>query len=292
MYNRIEWVAYDATTGKVYLTETGRDNPAGRWRDEADEGAVYAPHHIARAADQGASGPDADEYWDYYGRVLEFDPETEEMSVHIEGGPYFEESPAEADYPSKHLTNPDGLNVITIDDQQFLAIEEDLNGTSFGRTPAGVSNRLCEMFILDLSIENPSVVDLIRITAIPAGAEVTGVVQTPDGRSLLINSQHPNSNNPFPYNHSLTFAIHGFDELTVTDVNEPNFGDNDDLQIFPNPATRMVYLSETIDFAIYSADGKRVGVYRETSNVDISGFPSGMYYLKLASGDIKKLVVE
>ncbi len=51
-------------------------------------------------------------------------------------------------------------------------------------------------------------------------------------------------------------------------------------------------ISETTDFAVYSADGKRVGVYRETSNIDISGFPSGMYYLKLASGDIKKLVVE
>jgi len=292
MYNRIEWVAYDAATGKVYMTETGRDNPGGRWSDEQSEGAVYAPHHLARAAEQGVSDPGSPDYWDYYGRVLEFDPATEEMSVHIEGGPFFAESPAEADYPDKHLSNPDGLNVITIDEQQFLAIEEDLNGTSFGRMPAGISNRTCEMWLLDLSIEDPTVDDLIRLTAVPAGAEITGVIQTPDGRSLLINSQHPNSSNPFPYNHSLTFAIHGFDELTVSDVNEPNFDDVEEIQIYPNPTTRIVYMSENTDAALYNAEGKRIKVVREANSIDVSGLPSGMYYVQLASGAIKKLVIE
>ena len=292
MYNRIEWVAYDKTTGKVYLTETGRDNPGSRWADENADGAVHAPHHVARAAEQGVADPNASEYWDYYGRVLTFDPATDEMSVHIEGGPYFADSPDEGSYPEKHLSNPDGLNVITIDNHQFLAIEEDLNGNSFGRTPAGVSNRLCELYLLDLEIEDPSVDDLIRITAVPTGAEITGCVQTPDGRSLLINSQHPSSANPFPYNHSLTMAIHGFDELTVTDVNEPNFGDTDGISIYPNPATRMVYMSETTDAALYDANGRRIKVVRERSSIDVSGFPSGIYFVKLANGDIKKLVIE
>ena len=292
MYNRIEWVAYDQASGKVYLTETGRDNPGSRWTDEADAGAVYAPHHLARASAQGVASPGAGEYWDYYGRVLVFDPATDEMSVHIEGGPYFENSPAEADYPNKHLSNPDGLNVITIDGQSFLAIEEDLNGNSFGRTPDGISNRLCEMYVLDLSIENPEIDDLIRITAVPTGAEITGVVQTPDGKSLLINSQHPSSINPFPFNHSLTFAIHGWDQLTVTDLNDPDFQDGSSLQIFPNPATRMVHISEPTSLALYSADGRRINVYREVDQIDVSKLAPGMYYLKLDSGDIKKLVVE
>ena len=292
MYNRIEWVAYDETTGKVYMTETGRDNPGGRWADENGEGAVHAPHHMARAAEQGVADPNSGDYWDYYGRVLVFDPATEEMSVHIEGGPYFAESPAEADYPEKHLSNPDGLNVIEIDEQKFLAIEEDLNGSSFGRMPAGISNRTCELWLLDLSIEEPTVDDLIRITAVPAGAEITGCVQTPDGRSLLINSQHPSSTNPFPYNHSLTFAIHGWDELTVTDVNEPNFGDTEEIEIYPNPTTRVVYISETTDAALYNAEGKRVKVVRESNKIDVSGMPSGMYYVQLANGTIKKLVIE
>ena len=292
MYNRIEWVAYDETTGKVYMTETGRDNPGGRWSGAAGEGAVYAPHHSARAAEQGVADPGSGDYWDYYGRVLVFDPSTDEMSVQIEGGPYFADSPAEADYPEKHLSNPDGLNVIEIDDQKFLAIEEDLNGSSFGRMPAGISNRTCELYILDLSIEEPTIDDLIRITAVPAGAEITGCVQTPDGRSLLINSQHPSSTNPFPYNHSLTFAIHGWDELTVTDVNEPNFGDTEEIEIYPNPTTRIVYMSEVTDAALYNAEGKRIRVVREANKIDVSGLPSGMYYVQLANGAVKKLVIE
>jgi secreted PhoX family phosphatase len=53
MFNRLEWVAYDMVGGNVYIAETGRDNPAGRWRDEHGNGATHAAHHIARAADQG-----------------------------------------------------------------------------------------------------------------------------------------------------------------------------------------------------------------------------------------------
>jgi secreted PhoX family phosphatase len=297
MFNRNEWVAYDKNTGIVYWTETGRDNPASRWRDEAADGAVHAPHHIERANEQSnLSGttisPDSSAYWDYYGRVLQYDPVTHEVSVTIEGGPYFDVSPTQADYPSKHLSNPDGLQVIEIDGQSFLLIEEDLNGTSFGRTPDGVSNRLCEVYLLNLSIENPTVDDLVRLTAVPAGAEVTGAVMTPDGESLLLNSQHPASTNPFPFNHSLTFAIHGFSKLTVTGLSNPNFEQVEELQIYPNPTTRQVFISDVVDAALYSADGKRLQVYRQTNELDVSQYPAGMYYLKIDNGEIKKLIIQ
>ena len=134
MYNRVEWVTIDPATGIIYMTETGRDNPGSRWADEATEGGVFAPHHIARASDQGVTDPADENYWDYYGRVLKYDPTTEEITVLLEGGPYFDASPDEANYPSKHLSNPDGLNVMTIDGQSFLIIQEDLNGTSNGQS--------------------------------------------------------------------------------------------------------------------------------------------------------------
>ncbi len=35
MYNRIEWVQYDENSNSIYFTETGRDNPAGKWADES-----------------------------------------------------------------------------------------------------------------------------------------------------------------------------------------------------------------------------------------------------------------
>lgn len=294
MFNRIEWVVYDGASGKVYLAETGRDNPGSRWSDEADQGAVFAPHHNTRALDQGVGTPRSGDYWDYYGRVLVWDPATDEITVHLEAGPYFAVSPSEADYPNKHLTNPDGLSVMTIDDRSFLVICEDLNGTSFGRTPEGVSNRLCELYLLDLTIEEPTVDDLVKVTATPVGAEVTGAWPTPDGKSLLVNSQHPSGANPFPFNHSLTFAINGFDRVNAEFVNtdEEQLIEGDLWEVFPNPTTRLVRMNRTLDVAVYDVNGRRLNVYRNTNEIDVSALPAGAYFLQAESGEIKKLIVQ
>lgn len=293
MYNRIEWTAIDPASGKIYMTETGRDTPGSNWRDEVVDGGVYAPHHMARAMEQGLTEPDADDtYWDYYGRVLVYDPTTEEVSVQIEGGPYFETSPAEADYPNKHLSNPDGVNVITIDGQSFLLIQEDLNGTSFGRMPEGIGNRTCEVYLLNLALENTTVDDLIRLTAVPAGAEVTGGIMTPDGKSLLLNSQHPINTNPFPFNHSLTFAIHGFDEITVNGLDTPDVPESELFSIYPNPTTRIVYLNAAQDVALYNAAGQRVRVYRNVNEFDVSDLPAGSYFVQSESGAVQQLIIQ
>ncbi|MEL7160964.1 MAG: alkaline phosphatase PhoX [Bacteroidota bacterium] len=308
MYNRAEWVNIDPATDIVYWTETGRDSPAGRWADEsANTNAVHAPHHLARAAAQATAAgetitPDSSAYWDYYGRVIAYDPATEEQYVVIEGGPYFPASPAQADYPDKHLSNPDGLNVMTIDDKQFLVICEDLNGETFGRMPlenndggAGVRNRMCELYLLeikdDFATTPASVDDLIRITAVPFGAEVTGAIVTPDGKSLLVNSQHPSVTNPFPWNHSLTFAIHGFDQLTLTDLQNPDVGtDRDRFGVFPNPTLQTAHFNSPQDIAIYNVNGQRLRVYRNVSQIDVSQLPAGMYYLRNAEGKIVELI--
>ncbi len=299
MFNRNEWVAIDPTTGIVYWTETGRDYPAGAWRDEAEAGAVVAPHHAARAAAQGENITAlSDEYWDYYGRVMQYDPETEEISVKIEGGPYFNESPSQTNYPDKHLSNPDGLNVMTIDEQQFLVICEDLNGETFGRMPAengsggsGVRNRMCELYLLPITDGTATVDDLIRITVTPVGAEITGAIPTPDGKSLLVNSQHPSSENPFPYNHSLTFAIHGFDELTTTSLLPPSGVDEAvGLEIYPNPTLQTVFLNRRQDVALYNQTGQRLRVFRNVTQIDVSDLPSGAYYLRSDEGQLVKLI--
>ena len=292
MFNRLEWVAYDQVSGKVFMTETGRDNPASRWTDEFDEGAEHAAHHIARASEQGVTGPNDAEYWDYYGRVLEFDPATDAVRVYLEGGPHFDGDPTISNYPSKHLSNPDGLNVMTVDGESFMVICEDLNGTSFGRMPAGISNRACELFFLDMAIEEPTIDDLVRIAITPVGAEITGACPTTDGKTLLVNSQHPSTSNPFPYNHSLTFALTGWDELLKTDALYPTFEDNNDFQVFPNPASRMIYFNKAMDVALYDAQGQRLSVHRNVTELDIVSLTPGIYFLQTAEGDMKKLVIQ
>ena len=299
MFNRLEWVTIDKNTGKVYMTETGRDNPASRWTDEAASGAVFAPHHIQRAIDQGATGPDDAAYWDYYGRILEYDPATGQVSIFVEAGPYFAVSPDLANYPTKHLSNPDGLNMLYVNvdgtDKTYMLINEDLNGTSFGRTPSEYPNdRMCEMYILDMETENPTIDDLIRLTQTPRGAEITGACATIDGKSVLVNSQHPDGSNPFPYNNSLTFAITGFDNANaLATLSNSDFDRNsEEFSIYPNPTERIIYLSHLTDAALYDITGKRIGVYRDIKSIDISGLHTGTYLLKTKEGFTRKVIVK
>lgn len=290
MFNRLEWVAYGEADGNIYMTETGRDNPASRWNDELEEGGVFAQHHIDRAHNQFLSGPDAETYADYYGRVLKLDVETNEISVYIEGGPNFGTEIPEDDYPSTHLSNPDGLGFITIGDVEYMLICEDLNGTSNARMPMGISNRTCEMFMLDMRIENPGLNDLIRIAEVPLGAEITGVRATPDGKTILFNSQHPSASNPFPYNNSVTIALTGFDK-GFTGIPEID-SSIEELTLYPNPAANMVYMNKTTDVAIYNAGGELINVLTNVNKINISGLSAGIYYIQTADKESKKLIVQ
>lgn len=296
MYVRNEWVTIDRKTGIIYWTETGRDSrssgPGILFNAlTSSTNAVVAPHHQTQAMSLGLANALDENYQDYYGRVLYYDPSTEEVGVAVNGGPYFASSPDLAEYPAKHLSNPDGLSVMEIDGQNFLMIQEDLNGSSFGRTPAGISNRLCELYLLDIRNIPASVDDLIRVTAVPQGAEITGAVQV-DERTILVNSQHPNADNPFPYNHSLTLAIHGFDQIEVDGLGEP---DPDQLKrdgLAVNPLTREVYLDEVSDYALYNDQGHRLKVYRQTNQFEIGELSSGDYFVQNARKELFKLTIQ
>jgi len=303
MFNRLEWVTnYD---GKVYMTETGRDNLGSRFEDGIAQGGVLDYHWVEPVKMRNpalAEKPDDQiieivkrgGFNDYYGRVLEFDPATGMVTTFLEGGPYFETSPeVGASYPEKHLSNPDGLNILMVDGKGFLIINEDLNGTSNGRVPAGISNRTCELYLLDLSIADPTIDDLTRISVVPVGAEVTGSQATPDGKTLFVNSQHPSSENPFPYNNSLTYAITGWDVAitAITDLQEEPVLD-DQFKVWPNPVSRELRFNKQVDAAIYNANGQRMKVFRNRQVVDVSDLKSGVYFLNTNLGDTRKLIIK
>lgn len=296
MYMRNEWVAIDNKTGIVYWTETGRDSGSSGPgivfnAFTQNTNAVIAPHHTALANERGHDGPTDLEYQDYYGRVLYYDPVSQEIGVAVEGGPYFENSPSEADYPDIHLSNPDGLKTIEIDGQTFLMISEDLNGTSNGRVPEGVSNRLCELYLMDTRKVPGTVDDLVRVTAVPAGAEITGAIQI-DDNTILMNSQHPNANNPFPWNHSLTVAINGFADVTVDRLQNPKKEELTQKGMMVNETTRELFLSEKKDFALYDENGKRLKVYRNKKQVTLGNLDKGNYYMKDENNELFKINIQ
>ena len=318
MYNRLEWGAYH--DGKVYWTETGRDFPYSRWIGEAEAGAVIAPHHETRAAqlasiyvaeeiidaDSAANfGPLSPAYPDFYGRIWVHDLATDEVTSFLEGG-YGDDTLTATraefnvyDYTRNMLSNPDGLSFMTVNpgtdaERTYMVIQEDLNGTSGGRMPRGVTeNRSCELYLLDMTIENPTVDDLVLISVVPRGAEVTGAIATPDGNTLLINSQHPSSSNPFPFSQSLTYAISGFGDLDMATSNRVKIEENvSRFNIFPNPVARTINFDEVMDVAIYNLEGKRLRVVRNTRSVDIQDLPAATYVIMNDKGYARKFVVQ
>lgn len=297
MFNRKEWVALDKNSGMLYITETGRDNPGSAWSKSYAAGAKFAAHHVARASAQGTT-PENSKYLDIYGRVLKFDPTTDEMTVLIEGGAGEtwdnKASFGVAKYPSKHLSNPDGLNTIVIGSQTYLLICEDLNGVNYNRMPYAVNNPTCELFMLDLSIDNPTVNDLIRITAVPQGAEITGVTVTPSNKTILVNSQHPESSenvNTYPFNHSLTFAITGFEGI-ISALAKPSANSSSEFVVYPNPVSREVYVSSVTDIALYDALGQRVRVAYNTDKINVEGLATGTYIVLTKEGKSTKIIIE
>lgn len=300
MLNRVEWVTN--YNGKVYFTETGRDNPGSGFQTGAEKGGVLDEHWVeaarkrhpnleAKTEDQVLDFVMAGFFEDYYGRINVFDPETGKVEVYLEGGPYIEESPEVSAYPNKHLSNPDGITVMEVNGQPYMVIQEDLNGRSHGRVPAGVTNNTCEAFLLDMLKPNPSVDDLVRISVVPVGAEVTGSCPTPDGKTLLLNSQHPSTENSFPYNNSLTYAITGWDEAVaaITAV-EDNLTEVNGLKFWADHVQRVLKTSERVDMAIYDITGKRLRVERNVQEVDVQDLKPGAYIMKAYGLESKKIV--
>ncbi len=314
MFNRLEWVQVDKNTGMVYIAETGNDNPGNRYIDAQKIGPCkVSPHFIKAFKDRykainnvDYAGTDSEaiaqvtagNFNDYYGRVLRYNPVTHEITTLIEGGPYVTAiSPSLASYPKKHFTNPDGLGMLYVNGRTFLMINEDLNGVTYGRMPAeNQSGRVqCETFLLDLSIPNPTVDNLVRITASTLGAEIYGVAATPDGKTIFVNNQHPSKTlNTGDYQFALTYAITGWDKA-VSQIGlgiENEVKVTEKLTMWPNPVARELNFSEPVDIAIYDANGKRLKVSRNSATVDVQDLSKGIYFVRTVAGETLKLLVE
>lgn len=311
MYTRLEWGAINNNTGKIYVTETGNDNPGTAFRNGAAAAGTIPPHLVeaykkryqeinnttfpfsdAVAADSVRNGA----FRDFYGRVLEIDPTTGIVRTFLEGGPFSFSSTSAgvASYPNIHFSNPDGLNFAYIGNKTYMFVQEDLNGRTWNRMPAEYQNgtqTICEGFLLDMSIANPTFNDLIRITACAPGAEITGGIFL-DSKTMLVNSQHPDGANTFPYNNSLTYAISGWDGIkTALDEYALNKNTNA-FSAYPNPVSNELTLNKVTDVAVYDMKGNRVKVLRDVEKVNCSDLTPGMYFLMNTEGQKIKIIVE
>jgi len=192
MFNRHEWL--EEIDGKIYISETG-DDDYNLTQSTALGGKItnYATTNLKTEGD--------DNYNDPYGRILEYDINTKQMTIYLEGGMIDS---------INCFSSPDCNTSVKIGDKTYLVLSEDIIGTKKGRSGNGENGYYNELYFLDMSIKNPTVKDLMRFAVAPYGSETTGVIFTPDGKSMIMNIQHPNRTNPAPFNKSCTILIEGF----------------------------------------------------------------------------------
>ncbi|MBK9181905.1 MAG: DUF839 domain-containing protein [Ignavibacteria bacterium] len=293
-FTRLEWGQINKTDGKIYITETGNDKPGSRYKSAMAEGWTIPKHTYDRAAAQGFA-VDSSAYWDYYGRVLVFDPTDNSVKSFIEGGPYITDAQAvPGQYPEKHLSNPDGIGFLYVNGKTFMVIEEDLNGINFGRMPnTGMRGTNCEAWLLDMS-KAPTIDNLYRLAISPYGSEITGFASFDDGNTVLINSQHPDNATigDAAAKNSLTFAITGMKQLVSSIDKDQEDRPQGVVNVFPNPTSSQLNFSEPTDAALYDASGARVRVVRNATTVDIADLAAGVYYIRTTGGATQQVVIQ
>ncbi len=298
---RLEWGV--EIGGKVYIAETGKDDAGKDLAKGAARGAIVAPHHNNRAAAQaaGRTGVSA-EYFDYYGRILVYDPAKDSVSIFLEGGPdksAVKDVPL-AEYPANHLSNPDGLGKFTTNGKDYMLICEDLNGKTYGRQAKDHYVNLCELYMLDMSKTNPTIDDLVRIMVSPKDAELTGAVGTPDGKSILVNVQHPAGSGVYKSGQAVTVALTGFHKSLETSISShkigaPDVNKNKNISFvaYPNPVSNgVINFNGKYNLAVYNANGYLVKTAANTSTLSIYELASGVYLIKNDKGEVFKMIVE
>jgi secreted PhoX family phosphatase len=168
--DRPEWIAVHPTTREVYCSLTNNSNRGtakGPAVDPANPRAKNVYGHIIRWREQDGD-PQASQFqWDIF--VLCGDPAMAEGDQHgtIQGDIF---------------GSPDGL---WFDARGVLWIQTDVSTPMLNKVDyTNIGNN--QMLAAD-----PATGEIRRFLTGPNGCEITGVVTTPDGKSMFINIQHP-----------------------------------------------------------------------------------------------------
>jgi secreted PhoX family phosphatase len=168
--DRPEWIAVHPATKEVYCTLTNnsaRGAQGGPAVDAANPRANNVFGHIIRWREQGGDPAATAFAWDIF--VLCGNPA----------------NPAEArrgNIQGDIFGSPDGL---WIDGRGVLWIQTDVS------TSALHKGDYADMGNNQMLAADPATRDIRRFLTGPGGCEVTGVVTTPDGRTMFVNIQHP-----------------------------------------------------------------------------------------------------
>jgi hypothetical protein len=168
--DRPEWIAVNAQTKEVYCTLTNnslRGTDKGPATDAANPRANNVYGHIMHWREQGNDPQAMAFHWDVF--VLCGDPANPEEARHgnIKGDTF---------------GSPDGL---WFDARGVLWIQTDISTSVLNQGDyANIGNN--QMLAADVQTG-----EIRRFLTGPKACEVTGVVTTPDGKTMFVNIQHP-----------------------------------------------------------------------------------------------------
>jgi uncharacterized protein len=292
VFNRMEDIDIDAS-GNLYIAETGADS--ANFSTAVNNGGVVAPHLIPLSVGNNR-------YDDPYGRILKFDPNLNSMTVYLQGG-----------NGSDGKTNFASVDNVQIDrGRNLIYLQEDLIAIGRNRNPSHITSSnqiICEIYALNLSVQNPTVNDIKRFAVFPRGAEATGGYFTPDNMSFFVNVQHPNSSNAPPFNKSVTIAVTGFPPLTGVNGQEGLTPKEFKLsQNYPNPFNPSTVIKFSVpkdgnvSIKVYDIKGQLIKtlvnqniiVGNYSVDFDGTGLASGVYLYSIETPeykDTKKMIL-
>ncbi|MFL1454765.1 PhoX family protein [Marinobacter sp. GN3S48] len=170
--DRPEWGAVDPGTGEVYFTLTNNSN---RGKDGYDDVNAANPvvenstGHIIRWLEAGNDHAATAFEWDIF--VFAGEQGTE--------------------------TVVDGEAVVTLDDTNIFNSPDGLWFDYNGRLWIQTDGSWSEPYLNNMMLAaDPQTRDIRRFFVGPVNCEVTGVVTTPDGKTMFVNIQHPQGNWP------------------------------------------------------------------------------------------------
>ena len=176
--DRPEWGAIDPKSGDVYFCLTNNTRRSSGQVDAANPRAGNATGHIIRWTEAGSNPAALHFGWDIF--LLSGGPDA---SLGPDGNPL--------DADSSHAS-PDGL---WFDASGLLWIQTDMSGSQLLGSDGQLSGSFGNNQML---VANPATGEIKRFLVGPVGCEVTGVVSTPDRRTLFVNIQHPGEQGPIP----------------------------------------------------------------------------------------------
>jgi uncharacterized protein len=167
--DRPEWGSVHPRTGEVYMTLT---NNSSRPPGDVTQSNPRGPNpygHIIRWREAGGRHEARSFEWNLFALA---GPANDSAVFDAQGN-------AKALDDSNIFASPDGL---WIDQFGIIWIQTDMSGSQLSAGPFGNNAMLAA---------DPETGDVRRFFVGPPGSEVTGVVSTPDGKTLFVNIQHP-----------------------------------------------------------------------------------------------------